>query len=119
SNQPAFETNVVFNRREEMIRMRDGVRLHTLVYAPKDQKNSLPIIINRTPYGIAETDSDTVNRRYRDLIHDGYIFVLQDIRGRYGSEGQFVMNPPLYDPKDLKGGDEFTDTYVTEDGRVA
>ncbi|PYS21637.1 MAG: X-Pro dipeptidyl-peptidase [Acidobacteria bacterium] len=101
-----------------MIRMRDGVRLHTLIYTPKDQKEPLPIIVNRTPYGIAETDSDTVNRRYRDLIHDGYIFVLQDIRGRYGSEGQFVMNRPLHDPKDAKGIDESTDTYDTIDWLV-
>ena len=118
SDQPAILTEVAFNRREEMIRMRDGVRLHTLIYTPKDQKESLPIIIDRTPYGIAETDSDTVNRRYRDLIHDGYIFVLQDIRGRYGSEGQFVMNRPQHDPKDAKGIDESTDTYDTIDWLV-
>ena len=115
SDQPAILTEVAFNRREEMVRMRDGVRLHTLIYTPKDQKESLPIIINRTPYGIADTDSDTINRRYRDLIRDGYIFVLQDIRGRYGSEGQFVMNRPLHDPKDAKGIDESTDTYDTID----
>ena len=118
SDQPAVEPNVVFNRREEMIRMRDGVRLHTLIYTPKDQKESLPLIITRTPYGIAETDSDTINRRNRDLIRDGYIFVLQDIRGRYGSEGQFVMNRPLHDPKDAKGIDESTDTYDTIDWLV-
>ncbi len=115
SNQPAFENNVVFNRREEMIRMRDGVRLHTLIFAPKDQKESLPIMMERTPYGISDTDSDAINRRYRDLIRDGYIFALQDIRGRYGSEGQFVMNRPLHDPKDAKGIDESTDTYDTID----
>jgi putative CocE/NonD family hydrolase len=118
SDQPAILTEVAFNRREEMIRMRDGVRLHTLIYAPKDQKESLPIIIDRTPYGIAETDSDTINRRNRDLIRDGYIFVVQDIRGRYGSEGQFVMNRPLHDPKDAKGIDESTDTYDTIDWLV-
>src|SRR5205807_4531971 len=118
SDQPEILTDVAFNRREEMIRMRDGVRLHTLVYTPKDQKEPLPIIVNRTPYGIAETDSDTVNRRYRDLIHDGYIFVLQDIRGRYGSEGQFVMNRPLHDPKNAKAIDESTDTYDTIDWLV-
>jgi putative CocE/NonD family hydrolase len=118
SSQPAILTDVAFNRREEMIRMRDGVRLHTLIYAPKDQQESLPIIITRTPYGIADTDSDTINRRNRDLIHDGYIFVVQDIRGRYGSEGQFVMNRPLHDPKDAKGIDESTDTYDTIDWLV-
>jgi putative CocE/NonD family hydrolase len=113
SAQPAVETDIAFNRREEMIRMRDGVRLHTLIFTPKDQRESLPIIMNRTPYGIADTDSDALNRRYRDLVRDGYIFVAQDIRGRYGSEGQFLMNRPLHDPKDAKGIDESTDTYDT------
>ena len=118
SNQPAVETNVAFNRREEMIRMRDGERLHTLIFTPKDQKEKLPILIERTPYGIGGTDSDAINRRYRDLVRDGYIFVAQDIRGRYGSEGQFVMNRPLHDPKDAKGIDESTDTYDTIDWLV-
>jgi putative CocE/NonD family hydrolase len=115
SDQPALENSVAFDRREEMIRMRDGVRLHTLIFAPKDQKESLPIIIERTPYGIAGTDSDAVNRRYRDLVRDGYIFVAQDIRGRYGSEGQFEMTRPMRDPKNPKGIDESTDTYDTID----
>jgi putative CocE/NonD family hydrolase len=117
SNQPAVENNVAFDRREEMIRMRDGVRLHTLIFAPRDQKEALPIIFSRTPYGI-EANSDTINRRFRDFIPDGYIFVLQDIRGRYGSEGQFVMIRPLHDKKDPKGIDESTDTYDTIDWLV-
>jgi len=115
SNQPLVETNVAFDRREEMIRMRDGVRLHTLIFAPKDQKEPLPIIIERTPYGISDTDSDAINRRYRDLVVDGYIFVAQDIRGRYGSEGEFLMTHPMHDPKDANGADESTDTYDTID----
>lgn len=114
SNQPAVENNVSFDRREEMIRMRDGVRLHTLIFAPHDQKETLPIIFSRTPYGI-ESSSDTINRRFRDFIPDGYIFVLQDIRGRYGSEGEFVMNRPLHNKKDPNGIDESTDTYDTID----
>lgn len=115
SDQPLVLTSVAFDRREEMIRTRDGVRLHTLVFTPKDQQESLPIIIERTPYGISDTDSDAINRRYRDLVHDGYIFVAQDIRGRYGSEGDFVMTRPMHDPKDAKGVDESTDTYDTID----
>jgi uncharacterized protein len=118
SNQPEVEENVAFERREEMIRMRDGVRLHTLIFAPKDQKESLPIIIERTPYGIDDTDSDAVNRRNRDLVRDGYIFVSQDIRGRYGSEGKFLMTHPMHDPKDPKGVDESTDAYDTIDWLV-
>src|SRR3989475_815628 len=115
SNQPAIEVNVPFERREEMIPMRDGVRLHTLIFAPKNQTESLPIIFSRTPYGIGQANSDTINGRYNDLVKDGYIFVLQDIRGRYGSEGQFMMNRPLHDKNDPKGIDESTDTYDTID----
>jgi uncharacterized protein len=117
SNQPAVENNIPFDRREEMIRMRDGVRLHTLIFAPKDQMEALPIIFSRTPYGI-ESNSDTINRRFRDFVPAGYIFVLQDIRGRYGSEGEFVMNRPLHDKKDPHGIDESTDTYDTIDWLV-
>jgi len=115
SNVPAADETVAFDRREEMIPTRDGVRLHTLIFTPKKQTEALPIIMGRTPYGIGQTDSDGINRRYAELIHDGYIFVLQDIRGRYGSEGQFMMNRPLHDPKDPKAIDESTDTYDTID----
>ena len=111
SNQPAIEVNVPFERREEMIPMRDGVRLHTLIFVPKNQTESLPIIFSRTPYGIGQADSESINGRYKELVKDGYIFVLQDIRGRFGSEGQFMMNRPLHDKKDPKGIDESTDTY--------
>ena len=118
SNQPAIDAPIAFDRREEMIRMRDGVRLHTLIFAPKSQSETLPIIFSRTPYGVGQSNSDTINRRFRELVRDGYIFVLQDIRGRYGSEGQFMMNRPLHDKRDRKGIDESTDTYDTIDWLV-
>jgi uncharacterized protein len=113
SNQASIETPQAFDRREVMIRMRDGVRLHTLIFMPTQTTEALPILINRTPYGIAGSNSDAINRRYNDLVKDGYIFVLQDIRGRYGSEGQFMMVRPLRDKKDPKSIDESTDTYDT------
>ena len=94
-----------------MIKTRDGVRLHTLIFDPKNQTESLPIIFSRTPYGIGQADSESINGRYKELVKDGYIFVLQDIRGRFSSEGQFMMNRPLHDKKDPKGIDESTDTY--------
>lgn len=115
SSQPAIDTPQTFDRREVMIRMRDGVRLHTLIFTPAHPAEALPILIERTPYGIAESNSDAINRRYKDLVKDGYIFVLQDIRGRYGSEGQFLMVRPLRDKKDPKSTDESTDTYDTID----
>ncbi len=115
SNQPEVQSNVAFDRREEMIKMRDGVRLHTLIFTPKTKNENLPMLIERTPYGVGENTSNSVNGRFRDFIPDGYIFVLQDIRGRYGSEGQFVMNRPPHDPKDARGIDESTDTYDSID----
>jgi uncharacterized protein len=93
------------------IPVRDGVHLNTSVCQPNGQHAPLPFLITRTPYGIA---GDTaVGNDYRFLAAEGYIFVYQDIRGRFGSEGQFVMNHPLHDPADSRGVDESTDTYDT------
>jgi putative CocE/NonD family hydrolase len=96
-----------------MVPVRDGVRLHTSICAPGGATAKLPILLTRTPYGIA---GDTViGDSYRFLAADGYIFVSQDIRGRFGSEGEFRMNRPLHDPADPTGVDEATDTYDTID----
>jgi putative CocE/NonD family hydrolase len=118
SAQPAVQVNTKFEKREEMIQMRDGVHLHTLIFLPENQTEALPILMARTPYGISQASSDSINRRYRELVKDGYIFVQQDIRGRYGSEGQFVMNRPMRDKKVAKSIDESTDTYDTIDWLV-
>src|ERR1700726_2178606 len=109
-----------FEKREVMIAMRDGVKLHTEIYSPKDAAEALPILMNRTPYGTSSPDKGVSNMiyRYADMAPDGYIFVFQDIRGRYGSEGKFVMNRPVRDPKDAKAIDEGTDTYDTIDWLV-
>jgi putative CocE/NonD family hydrolase len=93
------------------IPVRDGVGLNTSICEPSGPHSPLPLVLTRTPYGIA---ADTaVGNDYRFLAADGYIFVYQDIRGRFGSEGKFVMNHPLHDPSDPKGVDESTDTYDT------
>jgi len=107
----------LFEKREVMIPMRDGVKLHTEIYTPKDAKEDLPIFMERTPYGISAQDKGYSPKlySYAHMFADGYIFVFQDIRGRYGSEGQFVMNRPVHDPADTKGIDESTDTYDTID----
>src|SRR5260370_15351564 len=97
SNQPAIEVLQPFEKREAMIPMRDGVRLHTLIFAPSKQSAALPLLFNRTPYGVGQNNSDSINRRFKELVTDGYIFVLQDIRGRFGSEGEFAMNRPPRD----------------------
>jgi len=79
-----------FNKIEQMVPMRDGVKLHTIIFAPKNQSGPLPIIFNRTPYGI-----DGIYRAFpgslAELIDEGFIFAFQDIRGKFKSEGQFVM----------------------------
>ena len=112
--------SALFNKTEVMIPMRDGVKLHTEVYTPKNSTAPLPILMNRTPYGISSADKGISNMiyRYSDMVPEGYIFAFQDIRGRYGSEGKFVMLRPLHDPNDPKGADESTDTYDTIDWLV-
>lgn len=108
---PAFEFKAV------MIPMRDGVRLNTHIFAPNGQTASLPIILERTPYGAPESARPLGGDRFKELIADGYIFVFQDIRGRYKSEGQFVMqrSPVSLLPGAQAGKsiDEVTDAYDT------
>jgi len=107
----------LFDKTEVMIPMRDGVKLHTEIDVPKNISDPLPILFERTPYGIAAPDKGVSNmiRRYAEMVPDGYIFVFQDIRGRYESEGKFVMLHPLHDANDPKGVDESTDAYDTID----
>jgi putative CocE/NonD family hydrolase len=107
-------------KREEMIPMRDGLKLHTEIYTPRNTGGALPILMVRTPYGIANPDGGISNMiyRYADMFAEGYIFVFQDIRGRYGSEGKFVMLRPVHDVRDAKGVDESTDAYDTIDWLV-
>jgi len=104
-----------FEGRMAMIPTRDGARLHTFIYQPKGHTEPLPFIMLRTPYGIAGSPARYVQAYLKELADEGYIFVFQDIRGRYDSEGQFVMNRPLHDPKDAKGVDESSDTWDTVD----
>ncbi len=106
-------TQVEFERIEEMIPMRDGVKLHTLIFAPKQMSEPLPILMTRTPYGIAGMNSQRVNGGNYHLVPDGYIFAYQDIRGKFGSEGDFRMNRPPRDKNDAKSIDEATDTFDT------
>lgn len=114
-NRPKLED--LFAKQEVMIAMRDGVRLHTEIYTPKSAAGPLPIFLERTPYGISAKDGGFSGKlyRYEDMFADGYIFVFQDIRGRFGSEGAFIMNRPVHDPQDSTGIDESTDTYDTID----
>lgn len=103
-----------FEGREVMIPMRDGVSLHTFINVPKGQDTPLPFILTRTPYGIARA-AGAVNVSYAELADEGYIFVHQDIRGRYKSGGTFVMLRNPRDKRDPGAIDESTDTYDTID----
>ena len=107
-----------FDKIEQMIPMRDGVKLHTIIYAPKSHTGSLPILFNRTPYGIDGMYNVFPSGILKDLIDDPFIFAFQDIRGRFKSEGQFVMLRPLRDPANAKAIDETTDTYDTIDWMI-
>jgi putative CocE/NonD family hydrolase len=114
-NPPDY--SLLFDKTDAMITVRDGVKLHTEIYTPKNSTEPLPIVIERTPYGIHDDDKgySRILGRYAEMIPDNYIFVFQDIRGRYSSEGTFVMQHPVRDPKDPKAIDEGTDTYDTID----
>ena len=113
-----------FERREVMIPMRDGVKLHTVILVPHGAHN-LPMLLERTPYEadhFAKKDKlnirDAVGPANREWADDGYIFVYQDIRGKYGSEGKYVMTRPPIGPLNPSKTDDTTDAYDTIDWLV-
>ena len=109
-----------FVRRDEMIAMRDGVKLKTVVLVPKGAKDA-PILLARTPYNAAERMARTKSSRLLSVapqmmdtaIEAGYIVAYQDVRGKHGSEGDYVMNRPLRGPLNGTDTDHATDTYDT------
>ncbi len=107
-----------YDKTEVMIPVRDGVKLHTLVYKPDKQNGPLPIILLRTPYGADRGASPALDGYLKDLADDGYFFAFQDIRGRYKSEGTFVMMRAPRRPGEPKAVDEGTDAYDTIDWLV-
>ena len=112
-------------RREVMIPMRDGVKLHTVIVIPKG-KAPAPIILTRTPYGSDKPTSQasspnvamTLSIADEPLLRAGYIRVYQDVRGRYDSEGDYVMTLPVRGPLNRWKVDHTTDTYDTIDWLV-
>ena len=110
-----------YEKKEYFIPMRDGVKLFTAVYSPKDNSRKFPILMNRTPYSVRPYGEDSLRRRLGPseyLMEDGYIFVYQDVRGRYMSEGLYDNMRPQIDfenKKKQKEIDESTDTYDTID----
>lgn len=89
---PAEDPDRIFNRMEVQIPMRDGIKLYTDIYIPKKSRDRLPFLLTRTPYGATSEGArnKSLAGSYKDFVEDGYIFVFQDIRGRYKSGGRFV-----------------------------
>jgi putative CocE/NonD family hydrolase len=115
-------------RRDEWISMRDGVRLHTVILVPKGAKDA-PILLTRTPYNATGLTTHSESSHLGPIlsgydnatdviVEGGYIRVVQDIRGKYGSEGDYVMNRPLHGPQNPTLVDHATDTYDTIDWLV-
>jgi predicted acyl esterase len=120
--------NFDYIRREAMIPMRDGVHLHTVILIPRTAHRA-PILLTRTPYG-ADSRFGKITSAHIDAVmdsqdvaddlvaHDNYIRVIQDVRGKYGSEGDYVMTRPLRGPLNPTDVDHSTDTYDTIDWLV-
>jgi uncharacterized protein len=117
-----------YTRRDVMIPMRDGVRLHTVILIPKGARRA-PILLTRTPYDATALTSHSYSSHLGPILQGydnatdvivggGYIRVVQDVRGKYGSEGDYVMNRPLRGPLNPTAVDHATDTYDTIDWLV-
>ena len=114
-----------YEKREVMIPMRDGVKLHAVIVIPKGAKNA-PILLTRTPYNAEEQVSHNpsshlarISGNSADVIVEGgYIRVIEDVRGKYGSQGDYVMTRPLRGPLNSTPVDHATDTYDTIDWLV-
>nr|WP_213807472.1 CocE/NonD family hydrolase [Granulicella sp. dw_53] len=106
-----------YTRTEAMIPMRDGVKLHAVILQPTNAKagEPLPFLMERTPYGVDGGSSRSFNTSKPELAASGYILVEEDVRGRYGSGGQFVMNRPIIPHTTKNDVDETTDTRDTID----
>jgi uncharacterized protein len=107
AQQPA---SPAFTFQEVMIPVRDGVHLQTIILTPADQHEPLPILFRRTPYGVPDKVPDPFPVAFKELAQDGYIFVVQNLRGRFKSEGVFNLSSWV-DLKDAKATNETTDAY--------
>ncbi len=117
-----------YSKRDVMIPMRDGVKLHTVILVPRAARGA-PILLTRTPYDATELTSHAQSAHLGPIlqgydnatdviVEGGYIRVVQDVRGKHGSEGDYVMNRPLHGPQNPTPVDHATDTYDTIDWLV-
>jgi len=100
----------IFKLQEVMIPMRDGVKLQTAILTPVDQQGPLPILFRRTPYGVPEKPPEQMPASWKELAQDGYIFAIQNLRGRFKSEGVFDLTSQV-DLTNPKATNETTDAY--------
>jgi uncharacterized protein len=117
---PGPDFTLLLDKQVAEIRMRDGVTLHTEIYTPKNATTALPIIYERTPYGLSpDVHGYSAHlRMYPELIADGYIFALQDSRGRGASGGEFITGGPMRDKARPRATDPSTDAFDTIDWLV-
>jgi putative CocE/NonD family hydrolase len=106
-----------FKFQEVMIPVRDGIHLQTVILTPVDQNGPLPILFRRTPYGVPDAAPKQIPNSQKELAADGYIFVIQNLRGRFKSEGVFKLTSAA-DLKDAKATSETTDAYDSIDWLV-
>jgi len=100
----------LFKLQEAMVPVRDGVHLQTAILIPVDQRAPLPILFRRTPYGVPDKAPEQMPASFKELAQDGYIFVFQNLRGRFKSEGVFELSSWV-DLDDPKATNETTDAY--------
>ena len=112
-----YDVTEHYTKYEYRIAMRDGVRLFTAVYVPRDSSRSYPFLIDRTPYSVAPYGVDQYRTQLgpsREFDKSGYIFVFQDVRGRFMSEGVFTeMSPHIDNKKSKTDVDDSSDLYDT------
>ncbi len=121
-SQNTNDTNFVkknYTKMDTVIKMRDGIKLYTVIYIPKDETQQYPFLMERTPYSSAPYGRNNYSKQIgpnMQLAKEKYIFVYQDVRGRYMSEGHNLeVTPYIANKKSGKDVDESSDTYDTVD----
>ena len=113
---PQTATQSPFTFEEVMVPMRDGAKLQTVIMRPRGMTGPLPILLQRTPYGVPDAPFPNASR-FGPLMKDGYIFVFQSMRGRFKSDGVFTLSTAVHTKgngaNDPKAVDEATDAYDT------
>ena len=118
---PSYDVKANYRKAEYMIPMRDGVKLHTTVYTPRNPSGKLPFLLLRTPYGTGPYGTDAYRSNLGPSPHsfefetEGFLFVFQDVRGKFKSEGEFTVMRPHNPRKQGAATDESSDTYDTID----